>query len=178
MDFSLLAVSLLGLVAAAGLLIDMAWRVHITTAHHARLVAARRTLRERAEQIHERATQLAKAKSEAERRYLERRREHDGLRTQVEDARRRPGDLMYVTSDAPVMAADRLFAVTVRVGRYARNPVAAARFDEDRQILVWAQNANQAMSYAETRHAAFGEVMVGAALILPAERIGLDRWGA
>ncbi len=176
MDFSLIAVSLFGLVAAAGLLIDMGWRVHVTASRHARLEAARRTLRERAEQTRERATQLAKAKSEAERRYMDRRREHDGLRAQVEDAQRRPGDLMYVTSDAPVMSVDRLFAVTVRIGRYPRNPVAAARFGEDRQVLVWAQNANQAMNYAETRHAAFGEVMVGAALILPAERIGLERW--
>jgi hypothetical protein len=176
MDFSLLAVSLFGVVAAVALLIDLGWRVHIATAHHARLQAARKTLRERAAAIRDRATELAKAKAEADRRFLDRHKEHDGLRRQIEEEGRRPGELLYVTSDAPVMSADRPFSVLVRISRHARNPVAAARFAEDRHVLIWSQNANQAMSYAEGRHTAFGEVVIGAALPLPAERLGLARW--
>lgn len=176
MDFSLLAVSLFGVIAAAGLLIDMGWRVHIASSHHARLRGARKTLLERGEAIRERATELAKAKSEADRRFADRHREHDGLRRQIEEERWRPGDLLYVTSDAPVMSSDRPFSVMVRISRLARGPVPAARFGEDRHVLVWSQNANQALNYAETRHTAFGDVTVGAALPVPAERLGLTRW--
>lgn len=176
MDFTLLAVSLFGVVAAAALLIDLAWRVHIAASHYARLQAARKTMRERAEAIRERATELAKAKAEADRRFLDRHKEHDGLRRQIEDEQRRPGELLYVTSDAPTMSADRPFSVLVRIARYARNPVAAGRFGEDRHVLVWSQNPNQALSYAESRHTAFGEVTTGAALPVPTERLGLPRW--
>lgn len=176
MDFSQLVVSLFGLIAAAGLLIDLGWRIHIAASHHARLRGARKTPRERGEAVRERATELARTKSEAERRFADRHREHDGLRRQIEEARWRPGELLYVTSDAPVMSADRPFSVLVRISRFPRNPVAAARFGEDRQVLVWSQNVNQAMSYAETRHTTFGGVTIGSALPLPAERLGLQRW--
>ncbi len=176
MDFSLLFVSIFGLVAAAALLIDLGWRVHIASSHYERLQAARKTLRERGEAIRDRANELAKAKKDAERRFADRAREHDGLRRQIEEERRRPGELVYVTADAPVLSADRPFSVLVRVARYASTAVAASRFGEDRHVLVWSQNPNQAMGYAESRHASFGEVTIGAALLLPVDRLGLPRW--